>query len=98
MHPWGLLSQTHQEFCVLVQLVLHITYYPEDQIQTLFGHLEGDSPYFKREPRSLTQALILGGGLAGAGTGVTALALQSKKKKDNSLKDGLNHGLIVLPG
>lgn len=47
-------------------------------LRTLVGYIEGDLMRQKREPISLTPAIILGAGLAGAGTGVATLMLQEK--------------------
>lgn len=58
-----------------------ITYYSEE---TVFLPLSGNLMLQKREPVSLTLALIWGTGLAWAGTRITALTLQDKNY--NSLK------------
>lgn len=47
----------------------------------------------KREPVSLTLALILGAGLTGAGTGIVALTLQDK---NNSLKADIDEDIQCL--
>lgn len=48
----------------------------------------------KREPISLTLAVILGAGLAGAGTGIAALTLQEKNY--NSLKLDIDQDIQCL--
>lgn len=48
----------------------------------------------KREPVSLTLALILGAGLAGTGTGIVALTLQDKSY--NSLKADIDEHIQHL--
>lgn len=79
MHREVLNSSTPKEFCILVQLLPHITYYSEETlVRTLVEHIEGDFIRQKREPISLTLAIILGAGLARAGTGIASLTLQEK--------------------
>lgn len=54
-------------FCILVQLKPCITYYSEKtMLRTLVRHVTGDLLRQKKEPVSLTSALILGAELAGA--------------------------------
>ncbi|XP_075838007.1 MLV-related proviral Env polyprotein-like [Microtus pennsylvanicus] len=62
------------DYCVLVELWPKVTYHDPEYI---YGHFKG-GPRFKREPVSLTLALLLGGltvgGIAaGVGTGASAL-------------------------
>ncbi|XP_021019033.2 MLV-related proviral Env polyprotein-like [Mus caroli] len=62
------------DYCVLVEVWPKVTYYPSEYIYTQFEQ----KTRFKREPVSLTLALLLGGltvgGIAaGIGTGATAL-------------------------
>ena len=65
MHGEILNSPTAKEFSILVQLVPPITYYSEEIVlKNLIGHVGGDLMRQKREPISLTLAVILGAGLA----------------------------------
>ena len=65
MHGEVLNSPTATEFSILVQLVPFITYYSEEIVlRNLIGHVGGDLMRQKREPISLTLAVILGAGLA----------------------------------
>lgn len=65
VHGEVLNSPTAKEFCIVVQLVPRITYYSEKIVpKNLIGHVGGDLMRQKREPISLTLAVILGAGLA----------------------------------
>ncbi|XP_075805352.1 MLV-related proviral Env polyprotein-like [Microtus pennsylvanicus] len=69
----AVLSET-SDYCVLIELWPKVTYHDPEYI---YSHFEG-RPRFRREPASLTLALLLGGitmgGIAaGVGTGTTAL-------------------------
>ena len=66
VHGEVLNSPTTKRVHILVQLVTPITYYSEKVVLNgLLGHLGGDIMRQKREPISLTLAVILGAGLAG---------------------------------
>lgn len=92
MHREALNSPTTKEFCILVQLVPRITYYSgEVVLKGLVGHVGRDLMGHKREPISLILAVILEVGLAGAGTGIAALALQEKNY--NSLKADIDQDI-----
>ncbi|EGW02443.1 Envelope glycoprotein [Cricetulus griseus] len=67
------------EMCTLVQLVPRLSYYPSEEF---FPPLTPTSAPLltRREPISaLTVAVLLGLGAAGAGTGISSLALSSKR-------------------
>lgn len=73
-------SSTTKEYCILVQLVPHITFYSvEAVLKTLVGHVERDLMRQEREPISFTLAINLRARLARAGTGIAALTSQGKK-------------------
>lgn len=74
-------SSTPKEFYILVQLIPYITYYSEETaLRTLIGHIKGDFMRKKREPISLTLAIIiLGARLAREDTRIVALKLQKIK-------------------
>lgn len=58
------------DYCVMVQLVPRVYYHPSGEFLSLFEH----APRIKREPISLTVAVLLGLGVAaGVGTGSAAL-------------------------
>ncbi|AAV68489.1 env protein [Murine leukemia virus] len=70
------------DFCVLVEIWPKVTYHSPDYV---YGQFEGKTK-FKREPVSLTLALLLGGltmgGIAaGVGTGTTALVATQQFKQ-----------------
>lgn len=94
MHREVLNSSTPKEFCILVRLVPRITYDSEGTVlRTLVGDVvEGDLMSQKREPFSLTLAVILGAGLAH--TGIAALTLQEKNYK--SLKADIDEDIQCL--
>lgn len=95
VHGEVLNSSTPKEFYILVQLVPCITYYSEETVlRTLIGHVEKDLMRQKWEPISLTLAIILGAGLAGAGTGIVALTLQEKNY--DSLKADIDEVIQCL--
>lgn len=90
MHREILNSPTAKEFCILVQLVPHITYYSEEIVlKNLMGHVGGDLMRQKREPISSTLAVILG-----ADTRLAALTLQEKNY--NSLKLDIDQDIQSL--
>lgn len=66
-----------QDYCVLVQLWPRIHYHSDE---TVLQYYEGSPRKFKREPLSLTLAMLLGiGGVtAGIATGTTALVRTDK--------------------
>ena len=69
-----------------------ITYYSEEMVlRSLIGQIEGNLMRQKREPISLTLALILGAGLARSSTGIAALALHDKNYK--SLKANIDEDI-----
>lgn len=73
-------------FCVLVQLLPRILYHPEEEI---YQQYTGEVRRTKREPVStLTLAAIFGIRLAGAGTGIASLAVQSSHY--NSLRAAID--------
>ena len=73
-----------KDFCVMVQLVPRIYYHPEE---TLLQAYDNSPSRIKREPVSLTLAVMLGLGLAaGVGTGSAALI-----KGPIDLKHGLDN-------
>lgn len=81
---------TAKEFCILVQLVPHITYYSEEIVlKNPMGHVGGDPMRQKREPISSTLAVILG-----ADTRLAALTLQEKNY--NSLKLDIDQDIQSL--
>ena len=57
-------------------------------MRTLVEHIEGDFIRQKREPISLTLAIILGTGLARVGPGIAALTLQ--ENISNNLKTDID--------
>lgn len=60
-----------KDFCIQIQLIPRIYYHPEG---TLLQAYDSSHPRFRREPVSLTLAVLLGLGIAaGIGTGSTAL-------------------------
>lgn len=92
VHGEVLNSSTPKEFCILVQSVPCTTYYSERVLRTLVGHVEGDLMRQKREPISLTLSVILGSGLARAGTA----ALMLQEKNYNSLKADIDEDIQRL--
>lgn len=86
------LNHTHN-FCVLIQLVPQITYHPKEVVQALTGE-PGTLLRYKREPQSLTLAIILGTGLAGTGASIATLAIQSQNY--NSLKADIDEDIQRL--
>lgn len=95
VHREVLNSSTTKEFYILVQLLPHITYYSEEIVlKTLVGHVKGDHIRQKREPISLTLAIILGTGLARVGPGIAALTLQENIY--NNLKTDIDKDIQQL--
>ncbi|KAM7321755.1 hypothetical protein ACRRTK_019847 [Alexandromys fortis] len=65
-----------KDYCVLVRLVPRVFYYPANTFEDEFNR---HSSRYRREPISMTLAVILGLGVAaGVGTGTTALVQSSK--------------------
>ncbi|XP_040592592.1 MLV-related proviral Env polyprotein-like, partial [Mesocricetus auratus] len=79
------------DYCVLVQLWPHITYHSSE---TVLGYFE-NRYRFRREPVSITLALLLGvGGIAaGIGTGTTALL---RSNQNTQLQAAMNEDLQAL--
>ncbi|KAF0877641.1 ENV2 protein, partial [Crocuta crocuta] len=72
----------NKDFCVLVQLVPLVVYHANEEIIT---SLNGSSYLMRtrREPiTALTLTVLLGLGVTGAGTSISALATQSKNYQD----------------
>ena len=89
-------SSTSDGFCILAQLVPCRTYYSEEMVlKASVEQTEGDLKRQRREPISLTLALIPGAGLAQAGTGLAMLALQEKTNY-NSLNADINEDIQCL--
>lgn len=66
----GALNQT-KDFCVLVQLMPRVLYHPAGYLEDMYG---SHRTRYRREPVSITLAVLLGIGVtAGIGTGTTAL-------------------------
>lgn len=78
---------------MLIQLVPQITYHPKEVVQALTGE-PGTLLRYKREPQSLTLAIILGTGLAGTGASIATLAIQSQNY--NSLKADIDEDIQRL--
>lgn len=70
-----------RDFCVMIQLLLRVYYHPASRLED-----EYFSRRFKREPVSITLAMLLGTGLAiGIGTRVMALAKTDRELTPFSL-------------
>ncbi|KAF0872794.1 ENV1 protein, partial [Crocuta crocuta] len=78
----GTVLNRTKDFCVLVQLVSRVLYHTNKEIITSLTKSSG-LIRVKREPiTALTLTVLLGLGITGAGTGISALATQSKSYQD----------------
>lgn len=82
-----------RDFCVMIQLLPRVYYHPAFRLED-----EYFSRRFKREPVSITLAMLLGTGLAvGVGTGVTALVEDRQGAHSlQSLREAMTEDLEML--
>lgn len=80
------------DFCVLIQLVPKIYYHPAEDFEGEFGFSPGR---VKREPVSLSLAILLGMGVA-AGVGTGTAALVTGQQGLDALNIAINEDLKIL--
>lgn len=74
----------------MIQLIPRVYYHPGDSLEEEYTNTR-----FKREPITLTLALLMGAGIAaGVGTGITELV--EGRQGIQSLKDAVNEDLRLL--
>ncbi|XP_069430371.1 MLV-related proviral Env polyprotein-like [Ovis canadensis] len=89
-----------EEFCVMVAVVPKIIYRSEETVYDYWAHrstlIQQERAYkIKREPlTAITIATMFGLGIAGAGTGITALSMQSQGF--NSLRAAIDEDITRL--
>ncbi|KAF0883709.1 ENV1 protein, partial [Crocuta crocuta] len=71
-----------KDFCVLVQLVPQVLYHANEEIMKSLTESNGLTRVKKEPVTALTLTVLLGLGVTGAGTGISALATQSKSYQD----------------
>lgn len=80
------------DFCVLIQLIPRIYYHSADDFEDEF---DLSPKRFKREPVSLSLAILLGVGIA-ARVGTGAAALSTGQQSLNALNSAINEDLEIL--
>lgn len=80
------------DFCVLIQLIPKIYYHPAEDFEGEFGLLPRRA---KREPVSLSLAILLGMGIT-AGVGTGAAALVTGQQGLDALNIAINEDLKIL--